>query len=446
MHTEPDIPIVALYNNLEVAFKFLHRSNDGNVVEQRRFRGDRGIFWLGPSKMLVVTTKVPDAEYICQRWGYSDTHVYTPRHTTNQLSLDIMHDRRLLEKIVTYAGPKKTIQLIPYASTPELYVLARHLNEQSGLKVILSESPMEANLWVRDYIDTKAGFRSLISQWIPEDDIIPWGFICQDVTQAAHAVHWFNRKQLGAVVKADSGESGLGHLIFTEPGLSFETLSGHLTEDLFLSNDLIVVDQLISSDAQLSPSLELFVPADGRAPAVTYVSRQMFSDFGHFSGVLISRELTRADWYERLVQYGLHIANKLQALGYAGHFDIDTIVDDTGHLFLLEINARRTGGTYVHEFATMTFGKEYLDRVSLLCSNSVKCGEINCLEGLVESLDGLLFPIERQDRGVVITVTSSLSKNEFGCILVAPDEQDILKLKEEMLARLEDYTEKKIRV
>jgi len=446
MSTPSTIPTVAIYNNLEISFKFLHRTNDPAVVEQRMYRGDRGIFWLGRSKLLVVTTAVPDAEFICQRWGYSATSVFTPVRTSYQLSLDILHDPELLKQIVAYAGPKKAVQLVPYAATPEFYKLVNHLRAEYSLTVVLGESPMESDLWVRDYIDTKAGFRSLISEWIPGGGVIPSGFICRDTKQAANAVHWFNRHEMGAVVKADSGESGLGHLIFTDAGISFEQVAKKLADDMFLRDDLIVVDQLIKSETQLSPSLELFVPAVGTPPRVTYVSSQLFSEFGHFSGVLISQGLTESSWYARLTDLGLQIAKNLQGLGYVGHFDIDTIVDDDGHLYLLEINARRTGGTYVHEFASLTFGEDYLSKVSLLCNNSVKCGEINKLEDLLDSLDGLLFSAAGPERGIVITVTSCLSTNEFGCILVAPDEQELLSLKKEMLARLENYSEKKIRV
>ena len=131
-------------------------------------------------------------------------------------------------------------------------------------------------------------------------------------------------------------------------------------------------------------------------------------------------------------------------MGYVGHFDIDTIVDDRGHLYLLETNTRRTGGTYVHEFAALTFGKDYLNKISLLCNNAVKCNGINKLDDLVESLNDLLFPISEKDRGVVITVTSSLSEGEFGCILVAPNEQELLTLKQEMLSHLENYVSNKM--
>ena len=436
MVLESAIPTIAIYNNLETFFKFLQRSNEHKILETRTYRGDRGIFWLGSNKLLITTKRIPDVEYICNRWGYFGTSVYTPRETTYHLSLNILNDSHLLQKILQYAGEKKTLQLIPYATTPEFYTLVKYLQVELGLEVILPESPLQSNLWIRDYLDTKTGFRSLIPAWIPGEEIIPPGFICRDIKEAAYAVDWFNRQGLGSVVKADRGESGLGHLIFPEAKISLDDILFKLQADPFLNTDLIVVDQFIQSEKQLSPSLELFVPANGQLPVITYLSSQLFSVFGQFAGVLISRQLTEASWYPRLAKYGLQIAQKLQKMGYVGHFDIDTIVDDRGHIYLLEINTRRTGGTYVHEFAALTFGKDYLNKVSLLCNNSVKCNGINKLENLIESLDDLLFPMSGEDRGIVITVTSSLSVSEFGCILVAPNERELLTLKQEMLSHL----------
>jgi hypothetical protein len=387
--------------------------------------------------LLITTKRIPDAEFVCNRWGYFGTTVRTPHKVTYHLSLDILNDSDLLQEIVKYAGSKKTLQLIPYATTPEFYTLVEYLQVELGLEVILPESPLPSFLWIRDYMDTKTGFRSLIPEWIREEAVIPSGFICRDIHETACAVDWFRQQGLSSVVKADRGESGLGHLIFQESEISLDDILLKLRADPYLTTDLIVVDQFIQSEQQLSPSLELFVPFNGQAPVITYISSQLFSAFGKFAGVLISRELTQASWYPRLAKYGLQIAQRLQKMGYVGHFDIDTIVDDRGHIYLLEINTRRTGGTYVHEFATLTFGNDYLNKISLLCNTAVKCKGITKLENLVESLDDLLFPISGEDRGIVITVTSSLSESEFGCILVASNEQELLTLKQEMLSHLE---------
>ena len=63
MIPEPAVPTIAIYNNLETFFKFLQRSNEHKVLEKRTYRGDRGIFWLGPQKLLITTKRIPDAEF-----------------------------------------------------------------------------------------------------------------------------------------------------------------------------------------------------------------------------------------------------------------------------------------------------------------------------------------------------------------------------------------------
>ncbi len=72
-------------------------------------------------------------------------------------------------------------------------------------------------------------------------------------------------------------------------------------------------------------------------------------------------------------------AHRLQAMGYVGHFDLDTVVNDDGRVYLLEINPRRTGGTHVHEFAEHVFGADYLDKVTLLSNDTLSSGGITDL-------------------------------------------------------------------
>jgi hypothetical protein len=422
----------------------LKRAEDPDLFQKRKYRGDRGLFWLGDPKLLFVTAPAPDAGCICRRWGYPGTTMLAPANPTHQLSLDILHEPALLARIVEYAGPGRTLRLIPYATTSEFLQLAEALRTEHGLIVQLPESPAPERLWLRDYIDTKSGFRLLASECILAPDIFPTGFVCKDLPQAAGAVDWFLERGLVCVVKADSGESGIGHLMFSyDPERSLTTLQA-LEENPFLRNDNIIVEQYIRSSANVSPSLEFFVPPSGQgSPHITYVSQQLFSGFGRFAGVMVSRSLERAAWYPLLAERGSLLADHLQELGYVGHFDLDAVVDDTGHLYLLETNARRTGGTYVHEFASFTFGPDYLDKVVLLSVNSLKCYPITSLEVLLDWLSELLYPIGPSHSGVVVTVTSTLSIGTFGCILVAESEEEVLRLNQALLDRLEAYPKRR---
>jgi hypothetical protein len=431
-----DVPIVALYNNLETFYPFLKRSNDPDIFEKRKYRGDRGLFWLGHSKLLFTTAPAPGAREICDRWGYNQTDLLSPPSPTHQLSLDIARDPNLLQRIVDHAGPKRTIQLIPYAATQEFFELADALTRQYGLTVQLPESPHRDSLWLRNYADTKSGFRALVSYWLGDEAPLPPGFICRNITQAAEVVTWFLDRGWPCVVKADEGESGIGHMIFDPSAPDNGSVLKRLQEDSFLKDDLILVEKFIPSAQGVSPSLEFFVPPLGQGePFVTYLSGQIFEQFGRFAGVLIGREIIRSSWYPALEKSGLKVARELQAAGYAGAFDLDCVVDDEGKLWFLEINARRTGGTYVHEFATATFGANYLSRVVVLSSNAIHCHGIQDASQLLAALDDLLLP-KGGTRGLVVTVTSTIQAGEFGGMFIAPEETDVMALRAEVLARL----------
>lgn len=436
---KPCVPVVAVYNNLEVACNFLQRAGDPSFIETRRYRGDRALFWLGDPKLVFTTAPIPHAQTICHRWGYSDTRAVAPVRSTQQLSLDILREPALLDQLVAYAGLQRALQLVPYATTPEFLHLAEVLRTEHHLTVHLPESPAPDARWLRDYIGTKAGFHALVPTWIAGPNMLSTAVICTCLAQAVEVIAWFNARGQGCVVKSNDGESGIGHEVFpaVQPAVTPAATRERLDANPFLRNNVLVVERYVDATVHLSPSLELYVPPAGAGPPeVTYLSRQIFGAFGRFAGVMVSRTLLDAPWYPRLEESGLAIAAHLQALGYAGHFDLDTVIDDDGRLFLLEINARRTGGTHVHEFARHTLGADYIDQVTLLSDNGVDSAGIDDVDTLMHVLDDLLYPMQNAPRGVVITVTSALAYRRFGCIIAAPSDNEALHLKCEMLERL----------
>lgn len=434
---------VAVHNNLETFFKFLQRAEDPDIFQKRKYRGDRGLFWLGDPKLLFVTAASPGAKIVSQRWGYPGTEVLAPANPTHQLSLDILNEPKLVARIVDYAGPGRTLRLVPYATTVEFLQLAETLRTRYGLTILLPESPLPENLWLRDYVDTKAGFRDFVSRSIPGEDLFPPGFVCENIAQAARSVDWFFGRGEACVVKANSGESGIGHNIFSPGEVHPKTVLEILRQNPFLQNDIIIVERYITAPAYSSPSLELFVPAMGAGrPRATYVSQQLFSEFGRFAGVMISRSQEQASWYPLLYERGMKIAEALQGQGYVGHFDLDAVIDSHGHPYLLEINARRTGGTYVHEFARHTFGPDYLQHIVLLSQNAIRSAGITRVEDLLDCLSGLLFPDYAPQSGIVITVTSTLEAGEFGCICIATDEAKVLELNAALMECLAAYRQK----
>jgi hypothetical protein len=409
-----------------------------HLIYHAQCQGDRTLLWLGDPKLVFVSFPVPHAEHLRQRLGYHGTSYAAPANPSPSLSLDILREPPLINRLVEYAGAERTVQLIPYQTTPQFLQLVATLRADYGLTLLLPESPPPECMWLRDYIDSKAGFRALVSRWLPNSaELLPQGVICRDLQRAAAVAHWFGSEGQSCIVKADSGMGGLGHQIwrpgdFSSPG----DILRRLQLNPFLRDDLILVEEFIHSSEPLSPSLELFVPPPGAGrPEITYLCDQLFVGLGN--SFLLNRELSDTKWYPLLAESGLLIAARLQEMGYVGHFDVDAVVDGE-RLFLLEVNARRTAGTHIHEFARFSFGPDYLDEVVLLGHGAVKSGGITHADELLETIGDLLYPIQQERWGVIVTVASTLALRDFGCIIVASCTQEALTLQQALMERIRD--------
>src|SRR3989338_11281675 len=115
-----NLPVVVVCNISETFFDFLSRAEDDQtstrLIHGEQFRGDRSLVWLGDPKLVIVTFPIPHAEDLCRSLGYHGTRHLAPASPSPWLSLDILREHGLLEAIVEYAGPGRTIQLIPYAT------------------------------------------------------------------------------------------------------------------------------------------------------------------------------------------------------------------------------------------------------------------------------------------------------------------------------------------
>lgn len=434
-----NVPTIIVHNYLETFRDFLSRTGSEEALFARRFNGDQALYWLGNSKLIFSSAPISDAETICERWEYHDVETAYPKNPSPQLSQDILDEQDLLDLLLAAAGPNQEIDLIPYATTPEFLLLAETLQKKFGLIVNLPESPTPENLWVNTYIDTKVGFRTLLSQWVPEKKLCPFGFISEDIDHACKIVEWFRSEEKGCVIKASQGGSGVGNLFLSADQLrETKNIKEKLRENIFLKEDTFIIEEYILSPSSMSPSLEFFVPSpENGKPKITYLSNQHFGKSGRFAGVIIGKELLDAAWYPKFRKNGLKIAQELQTLGYVGHFDLDAIVDENDEIYLLEINARRTGGTYAHEFLQFIHGEDYLDQITALSQNKISSHNIFDLNELESTIGDLMYPINDDPRGIIIALTSTLPEGDFGFIAIGRSIKDSETLKTQMVQRLE---------
>ena len=186
-HIDPDLPLVVVCNYLELFAGFLDHLGNPCLRHSRKF-ADRDLYWLGDPKLVITSTPVNEAAALCRRWGCPGTETLSPKFESDQLCLDVLRDEQALRRVVEYAGSQRTLQIVPYVSTPEVYQLAEALRRDHGLRVLLPESPDPHDLWVRDYVDTKIGFRLLASEWLSERSMLPMGFVSYGIDEIVRII------------------------------------------------------------------------------------------------------------------------------------------------------------------------------------------------------------------------------------------------------------------
>ena len=150
------LPVVVVCNISETFYDFLNQAeNAEHLIRGEQYRGDRAIIWAGDPKLVFTSLPIPHAEHLYAQAGFVHTEYHAPDHPTSWLSLDILHEPKLLQRIIDYAGEQRIVQLIPYASTREFLELVETLENEYQLTVILPESPTRERLWIRDYIDSQ---------------------------------------------------------------------------------------------------------------------------------------------------------------------------------------------------------------------------------------------------------------------------------------------------
>jgi len=114
---------------------------------------------------------------------------------------------------------------------------------------------------------------------------------------------------------------------------------------------------------------------------------------------------------------------------------MDAIVDDSGGVYTVEINSRRTGGTFAHEFMSKKYLPDYADTYTFLSQNKCK-GKFKDLDSLESALEGLLYPINGEERGLMILLTSALFKGEFGFIALGGSLEEVTQLRQALNERI----------
>jgi len=409
--------------------------------------GERGLLWAGGDKLVVTSQPVSGkfARHIQSAMGYRRLETISPAQPSLYLCRDVWNDLALFKKVVSFCGTAP-VDLIPYTTTADFLELAERLQEQ-GVQVFLPESVNRQTLWLRDYLDTKLGFRMLwqtLSNRLKHFRL-PQGFSCRTCPEAAEVVCWFLERGIKCLIKANLGAGGEGLAKFDPGAHTQNNLADVLTileANPFLDNDLLIVEELITMDPSVaggSPSIDLCVPPPGQGePRVLCLSGQMLAVNGEFLGVKVYRDILSDSMTKAIRQDGLCIAHEVARMGYVGPFDIDLVAGEDGNLYAVEMNMRRTGGSHAHDAASYLFGPDYVERVAVLAA-SKSVTEVGPLsyEALYDCLSDLIHPMGTSKSGLIFTNISLLDYGSFGYIIIAPSREQVHAIQEEIFRRVQ---------
>ncbi|MWA07940.1 hypothetical protein E5671_01705 [Streptomyces sp. BA2] len=386
---------------------------------------DQALFW-GPDEKLVITSRpIQDLTWQTRFLGLPDIVNLSPATDSGSLFADLIGDDQLLASLLEYVGPGRRFQLIPHTTTPDLWAFADLLRLKYGVIAELPESCRDQGL--RDLLDTKSGLRTLVAETglTGAACTVARGRNCADRDEALAAVDELLSDETPCIVKADKGEAGVGLLIF-QPGDDTSTIVQALKESTFYGEDPIVVEEYIdrtdSSDRRpiAFPSVEYVVPDDpSHEPVLTHVCDMLFDGATVLRGNVTSASLAEAAWYEPFVAGSRKVAQELQRRGYRGHFGIDAVARG-GEVYMLDLNARRTGSTHVHDFGVRLLGPDYLKRHTVGNYDFYGLPKGSTLTDVLERLGPLVCAPGQADSGVVPCELTGLDAGRLSCLIHAP--------------------------
>ncbi|NJK63681.1 MAG: ATP-grasp domain-containing protein [Synechococcaceae cyanobacterium SM2_3_1] len=414
-------PLVVLANTSEAYASFLNSISNklthASLLRRIHCSSDRALLWLNSEKLVIGSLPICHHDLLSEI-GYAGTKYLSPSIPTQYLCADIIHENHIIAAIDKWAGASKKIQLIPYANTNEFYQLVSHLREKIGLTVYTPESPNQESLWITHYVDSKFGFRNFVASLDLASDIrLPKYYICKSKQDVIYIASLLLKKRKRCVVKVDDGCLGLGQVYLYPQDLVHHGIERKLADSLIgnYCYEQLIVEEFIESSR--FPSIEVFVPPETSSVQVTYVCDQRF-DNNLFSGIILTPDLYHDEWYPSLYTFAKKVGEELQGHGYVGYFDIDALIDSHNHIYVLELNARRTGGTHVHEFATRVLGRSYFQSFSILSGTAQLSSPVS-YSTLIDTMTRLNLSFSRSQEGILISQTSALQDGVVGYIVVS---------------------------
>lgn len=417
--------------------KFMSEKNAEAEINEDHGLSDRALISDQDDRILVTSLPIDNQFFEDTKiiFGFKNIINLYPRNISKSLPLSILEDKKLIEFLVDKIRENPKIELISYAVTPEFLKLTKFLKEKTGAKL----NDYDDNyIHTQRFFDSKSGFRQSLSTFENIDNIrIPEGFIVHGTDEIFHCVNYFFSRNKGVVIKTNRGLAGAGLLILDYDKFkhSFsDYLKEKFNEDNYWKEEVAVVEEFIKPNKEIlggSPDVELKII--GGKLDVLYTCGMRITEEGVFRGIELGKNIVPKNIEKKLIHIGKFFGKKLIDCNYHGFYDVDAVLGD--QLCPIEANIRRTGGTHVYEGAIRLLGNNFAKKFVLISNNifSINNPEIKSYSDLKECLQRILYPINGEKRGLLITTIGNIATSRFGYMIVGSDRNDAVGIENEML-------------
>jgi hypothetical protein len=441
---------VFIFNMAEDVWPYIQGFSDPKRREREinecAFLGDVQLFSnIDEPELLFITPYIPEKHLVDYFKNMSKgryLEILSPTQNSGQTCLDIIKDKKIIDRIKLLSKNYKKVTLISYSSTYQFYELANKLID-NGINVYLQESPSEEAAWTVNFFGSKSGIRQLGQQSIDEepDFIIPDGLICVGILDAAKIAADKYIENDGVVLKTNKGHAGGGVLIFREGDLPSDykecekELYKILSTEDYWSQFPIIIEDLVNVNTAIAggfPNVEFKIQKSGEISFLYCCGLRVTKD-GEFQGTEISNDITNDRYLARIMDLGFFIGEKYANAGYRGYFDVDMIAAKNGKIYVNESNTRRTGGTHAFKVCQKLLGRDFMNDYYIIQENwySLNFKKKLKFTQLLKFMDKLLFNPKTKE-GIVFPSATLLSYNKLVYIIIAETEKAAVELEKEM--------------
>ena len=418
--------------------------NKGVIQTIIQSDADRAMLYGGHNKLVLTSLKIDDVlvKDINNIFGYKNSISLSPQNPSYSLSKDVIEQEEFFDRIQKWIGKTSPVYLIPYGASKEFFEMADFLKKKlPHVQFELSESVERRDLFIRDYLDSKSGFKEIWNRSAKEIKT-PFGFTCKDFEQVEEAALYFYNHAIDFLIKKDTGVAGFGIERFdifkykTRDHLLRE-LKKKCSDRLIWGMDKIIVEELIPISPKIlggSPSIEYKI-SKGKAH-YEYFCPQILTSDGNFLGIEISKESERNNFFEKIARDSRLFANEIAHIGYMGVFDVDFVISQDNQTYAVESNTRRTGGTHVWEAANYLLGKDRLGNYILFSNDSYDVPSVYKNYSKVrQKLLDLFYGTFGTHEGIIVTRASGLRFGKLGYLCIARSKKRLICLNQEITKR-----------